>query len=380
MVAASTKRLAVAALCAAGLVAQAQAVPFLDETDDFLPSYTGPKDADLDVVQADAVIDREAQTITFSGTLRGAIDTHSPKLYVFGIDRGAGTAGRDLVFQGPLGGEPKIGAGVRWDAAVALTAGGQALFFDALHPGLVPLPDVAVAIRGNQISASVPLALFPSQGLRPEQYTYNLWPRSELSLANTVVPDFAPDNGDAPVSIAGKRFEFDLVPSSKAVGAGCLAGASAAVRVRSEGAVEVMNIEVQGLPPKTEFEVFVTQVPNAPFGLAWYQGAIETNAAGRGHQSFVGRFNDETFIVAPGVAPAPQLHHNAFPDAQANPATGPVHAFHVGLWFNSPDDARKANCPADVTPFNGEHAAGIQALSSRNFVDAQGPLVNIKER
>jgi len=379
---ASTKRLALAALCAAGLIAQAQAVPFLDEADDFLPSYTGPKDADLDVVQADTVIDRAAQTITFSGTVRGAIDTHSQKLYVFGVDRGAGTAGRDLVFQGPLGGEPKIGAGVRWDAAVALTAGGQALFFDALHPGLVPLPDVAVAIRGNQISASVPLALFPSQGLRPEQYTYNLWPRSELSLANTVVPDFAPDNADAPVSIAGRRFEFDLVRSAKAEAAGksCLGGASAAVRVRSEGAVEVMNIEAQGLPPKTEFEVFVTQVPNAPFGLAWYQGAIETNADGRAHQSFVGRFNDETFIVAPGSASAPQLHHDAFPDAQSNPPTGPVHTFHVGLWFNSSADAMRANCPGDVTPFNGEHAAGIQALSSRNFIDAQGPLVNIKER
>jgi hypothetical protein len=370
-------KLLTAALCAAGFAGPAQALPFLDASQDFLPSYTGPKDSDLDVLQADVVIDALAQTITLSGTMKGNIDTRSPKLYVFGIDRGAGAAGGNLVFHGPLGGEPKIGNGVMWDSAIALTAGGQALFFDVLNPGLVPLPNVAVTISGNQISAIVPLALFPSQGFKLKDYTYNVWPRSELSLANTVVSDFAPDNGNAPVSIAGKRAQFALVRSARAANANCLAQASAEVRIRSEGAVEVMDVFVQGLPPRTPFDVFVTQVPNAPFGLAWYQGEIETNQYGRGHQTFIGRFNDESFIVAPGSAPAPQLHHNAFPDAQLNPPTGPVHTFHLGVWFDSPADAVKAGCPGDVTPFNGEHNAGIQALSSRNFVDAQGPLRDV---
>jgi hypothetical protein len=378
--AAGIRRLALlsAALCVAGFAGHAQALPFLDASQDFLPSYTGPKDSDLDVLQADVVIDAQAQTITFSGTMRGNIDTRSPKLYVFGIDRGAGAAGGNLVFHGPLGGEPKIGSGVMWDSAVALTATGQALFFDVLNPGLVPLPSVAVTISGNQISATVPLSLFPSQGFKLKEYTYNVWPRSELSLANAVVSDFAPDNGNAPVSIAGKRARFDLARSAKATSAGCLALASAEVRIRSEGAVEVMDVSVQGLPPKTSFDVFVTQVPNAPFGLAWYQGEIETNEHGRGQQIFVGRFNEESFVVAPGSASAPQLHHNAFPDAQLNPPTGPVHTFHLGVWFDSPADAVKAGCPADVTPFNGGHNAGIQALSSRNFVDAQGPLSTVK--
>ena len=367
-----------AALCAAGLAGQVQALPFLDASNDFLPSYTGAKDADLDVLQADVVIDPQAQTITFSATMRGSIDTRSTKLYVFGIDRGAGAAGGNLVFHGPLGGEPRIGNGVLWDSALALTATGQALFFDVLNPGLVPLPDVAVTISGNQIAATVPLALFASQGFKLKEYTYNVWPRSELSLANTVVSDFAPDSSNAPVSIAGKRYRFDLVRSAKAAGANCLAQASAEVRIRSEGAVEVMDVAVQGLPARTEFEVFAIQVPNAPFGLAWYQGAVETNQHGRGNQTFIGRFNEETFIVAPGSAAAPQVHHNAFPDAQLNPPTGPVHTFHLGLWFNSPADAVKAGCPGDVTPFNGEHNAGIQALSSRNVVDTQGPLSNVK--
>jgi len=266
-----------------------------------------------------------------------------------------------------------------WDSAIVLTAAGQALFFDVLNPGLVPLPNVAVTISGNQISATAPLSLFPSQGFKLKDYTYNVWPRSELSLANTVVSDFAPDNGNASVSIAGKRVQFALVRSAKAASANCLAQASAEVRIRAEGAVDVMDVSVQGLPPRTEFNVFVTQVPNAPFGLAWYQGSVETNEMGRGRQTFIGRFNEETFVVAPGAVPAPQLHHNAFPDAQLNPSTGPVHTFHLGIWFDSPADAVKAGCPGDVTPFNGEHDAGIQVLSSRNFVDAQGPLRDVRQ-
>ena len=375
---ARTLRLLAAALCAAGLAGHAQALPVIDASNDFLPSYTGYKDDDLDVLQADVVIDPHAQTITFSATLKGNIDTRSPKLYAFGVDRGRGAVGRDLEFQGPLGGEPKIGSGVLFDAVAVLTANGKALFFDAFNPGFVPVPGVPVSVTGNQITATMPLALFASQGFKLKEYTYNMWPRSEVSLANTVVPDFAPDNSNAPVSIAGKRAKFELVRSAKAAGANCLAEARAEVRIRSEGTVEVMEVLVQGLPPKTNFDVFVIQVPNAPFGLSWYQGDLETNQHGRGHQTFIGRFNEETFIVAPGSAAAPVVHHNAFPDAQINPPTGPVHTFHLGVWFNSPADAVKAGCPGDVTPFNGEHNAGIQALSSRNFLDAQGPLLNVK--
>ena len=41
-------KLITAALLAAGFSARTQALPFLDASDDFLPSYTGAKDADLD--------------------------------------------------------------------------------------------------------------------------------------------------------------------------------------------------------------------------------------------------------------------------------------------------------------------------------------------
>ena len=178
--------------------------------------------------------------------------------------------------------------------------------------------------------------------------------------------------------LKGKGAHFDMVRSAKATGAGCLAYAKADVSIRSIGPVEVMDVAAEGLPPDTLFQFFVIQVPNAPFGMAWYQGDLESNRHGKAHGHFVGRFNDETFITAPGSAPAPQVHSNAFPDAQTNPPTGPVHMFHLGVWFALPADAVKAGCPGDVTPFSGEHNAGIQALSTKNFPDAQGPLLQVK--
>jgi hypothetical protein len=175
------------------------------------------------------------------------------------------------------------------------------------------------------------------------------------------------------------RTSFDMVRSAVAVGAGCLAGAEADVTIRSKGPVEVMKVRAEGLPANTEFDLFVIQVPNAPFGVSWYQGDLDTNSSGRARGTFVGRFSIETFAVATGVAPAPVVHDTPpFPDASQNPAFAPVHTFHLGLWFNSPADAANAGCPATETPFNGDHTAGIQALSTRNFPDNAGPLQRIR--
>jgi len=180
------------------------------------------------------------------------------------------------------------------------------------------------------------------------------------------------------VSAHEKAQEFYMVRAAKPVASGCLPNASATVRIKPKGPVEVMDVFVEGLPANTDFDFFVIQKPGAPFGLAWYQGDIETNEHGRGFGRFIGRFNEETFIVATGSVPAPIVHNNAFPDASTNPVTNPVHTFHLGLWFNSPDDAVNAGCPADVTPFNGEHNAGIQVLNTSNFADLTGPLFFVK--
>jgi hypothetical protein len=163
---------------------------------------------------------------------------------------------------------------------------------------------------------------------------------------------------------------FNMVPSAAALT--CVPGASADVRIKSLGPVEDMLVQVSGLPPNTDFDFFVIQLPTAPFGLSWYQGDIETNAAGIGSQHFLGRFNIETFIVAPGSGAAPVVHPGK--DAATNPATAPVHTYHLGLWFNSPADAVAAGCPGATTPFNGDHTAGVQVLNTSNFPNDQGPL------
>jgi len=178
---------------------------------------------------------------------------------------------------------------------------------------------------------------------------------------------------------ADDDFKFDMVRSpALAAFPACVPDAHATVRVEPRGAVEEMLVRVEGLPPKTEFDFFVIQVPNGPFGMAWYQGDIETNEHGVGHGRFIGRFNEETFIVAPGSVAAPSVHNNAFPDATLNPTTGPIHTFHLGLWFNSPEDAVKAGCSGNVTPFNGTHNAGVQVLNTSGFANTAGPLFKVK--
>ena len=178
---------------------------------------------------------------------------------------------------------------------------------------------------------------------------------------------------------------FDMVVSKGATT--CLPDATARVGVVTNGTFEDMFIHATGLPPGTDFDFFVIQVPNAPFGLSWYQGDVETDGRGEAFQLFRGRFSVETFIIAPGVAPAPHVFNNPpFPDASQNPETfgpdgktpGPVQTYHLGLWFNSPADAQKAGCAATVTPFNGEHNAGIQVLNTSNYPDTQGPLFKLQ--
>ena len=159
----------------------------------------------------------------------------------------------------------------------------------------------------------------------------------------------------------------------------CLPKATATVKIRQAGPVEIMDVVVQGLPANTEFDFFVLQVPKAPFGVAWYQGDIVTNKNGRGHQQFVGRFNIETFSFAQGSAAAPVvINDGPFPDSSLNPPFNPIQMYHLGLWFGSPETASAAGCPATVTAFNGDHNAGLQVLNTSNFADDHGPLRDIK--
>ncbi len=180
----------------------------------------------------------------------------------------------------------------------------------------------------------------------------------------------------SPQAQAGGTTVFQMTVSAGAKT--CLPNATATVTDHSFGDFENLEVVVNDLPPSTGFDLFVLQVPTAPFGAAWYVGDITTGGGGGGVGNFTGRFSSETFIFSPGVAPTV----NEFPDppavvpeATTGITTNPIQMYHLGLWFNSAADAAKAGCPATATAFNGEHNAGIQVLNTAKFSNTAGPLI-----
>jgi hypothetical protein len=168
---------------------------------------------------------------------------------------------------------------------------------------------------------------------------------------------------------------FNMVRSQAAVDNECLKGAKANVDINTLGGLQNMDVTLNNAPKNTEFELFVTQQPNSPFGVSWYQADFETNNQGHGEVSARGIFGEELFVFAPGSVKAPQVDEF---DAKKNPAFDPVHTLHLGLWFGDPKDAKDAGCSGKVTEFDGDHEAGIQAFSTDNFPDLHGPLGKIK--
>src|SRR5213083_890168 len=158
---------------------------------------------------------------------------------------------------------------------------------------------------------------------------------------------------------AGDSTTFFMVKSAGAVP--CLdAAAIGRVTISDLGPVQNMHVAVSTLPAHTEFTLFVINPPDAPFVPAWYQGDLKTNAIGKGVLDVTGIFSAETFILNPGV-----------------PAV-PVNLTHLGIWFADPADAVTAGCPGTVTPFDGDHNAGIQVLHTVPAVGPLGPLARIK--
>ena len=62
-------------------------------------------------------------------------------------------------------------------------------------------------------------------------------------------------------------------------------------------------------------------------------------------------------------------------DQTTNPAFGPIHTLHLGLWFNTPAGGSAAGCPGGPTPFNGDHSAGVQVQHANPLKsNGRGPL------
>jgi len=113
--------------------------------------------------------------------------------------------------------------------------------------------------------------------------------------------------------------------------------------------VQNTNLNPDG-SPNTGFK-------NPPgFGLAWYQSDVEVDENGQAFVTVASKFVDEIFGFDPGVA------------------LPPTHAFHAGIWFDSPSDA--ATCGfSGTTPFNGSQNAGPNAMITvPNASTHLGPL------
>jgi hypothetical protein len=121
-------------------------------------------------------------------------------------------------------------------------------------------------------------------------------------------------------------------------------------------------VQAKGLAPDADYTIFILQVPSSPFMMAWYQGDLHPGAGGTAAHQFFGIFSIETHVLAPGSVPAPQTDPGV--DAETNPATPPVHMYHLGIGSRIPATPRRPDAPAPsrrstatTSPFDDDHVA-----------------------
>ena len=159
-------------------------------------------------------------------------------------------------------------------------------------------------------------------------------------------------------SSSAQEVHLDLTPSSATL-AGCMPNAKVRVEVSLETArlgFDSFQVDASGLPPKTDFTVFLLEKAGAPFGAAQYIGDITSDAHGHARNEF-------HLIV-----------QEAFASTLVNGQRVRVDLNQVGMWFADPkadDFCLGPNSP--VTPFDGDNEAGVQAFNSANTTALPAP-------
>jgi MYXO-CTERM domain-containing protein len=174
-----------AALALMGLPLASHALDGItDPKGDFLATFGGTSaETDLDVLAATVLYNAGTDTFTLKATLDGNVGSTATGLYVWGVNRGAGTAG----FSTSLGLN-----GVRFDRVILLNPNGTGTV-----AGAGALPAGSVVVSGHTITATVSGALLPSTGFTNKlDYTFNLWPRDTAFAGVTAISDFAPNNAN----------------------------------------------------------------------------------------------------------------------------------------------------------------------------------------
>jgi PEP-CTERM motif len=175
-------RLALAtALAATPLLGQAFS-GITDTAGDLLATFAGAATStDLDVLSATVFYDVGADKFLLTSTQAGAVGSTANGIYVWGVNRGAGTAG--FAANGI--------SGVRFDRVVILRPDGSGTV-----AGVGNLPAGSVTVSGNTISAIVSGSMLVSTGFNKIDYTFNLWPRDATFAGFVAISDFAPDNAN----------------------------------------------------------------------------------------------------------------------------------------------------------------------------------------
>lgn len=154
-----------------------------DPKGDFLATFAGSAaSTDLDVLSASVFYNPATDVFTLTATMDGLVGSTTSGLYVWGVNRGAGTAGF-----------ASIGAtGVRFDRVIILRPDGTGTVQSA-----GALPGGSVLISGKTITATVSGSLLPSTGFTNKlDYTFNLWPRDGAFSGTAAISDFAPNNAN----------------------------------------------------------------------------------------------------------------------------------------------------------------------------------------
>jgi PEP-CTERM motif len=179
------------AIAAALAAASAHATTISDSVGDFLPTFVGPHDADLDITSF--TVDLVGSNFIVSATVNGLIGSTPNSEFVFGVNTGGAFAPFSPIETGVLFNSVAV-------LANKVTAGGSGFVADGLFqsggPTVTGLSEVIGA--GDTLSAVIPVADLPSTGLTPGHYGFSLWTRLDTPKAGqspiSPLADFAPDN------------------------------------------------------------------------------------------------------------------------------------------------------------------------------------------
>jgi len=153
---------------------------------------------------------------------------------------------------------------------------------------------------------------------------------------------------------------------------------SAKVTVVRGSLNDTLHLKVEHVKPGLAFDLFTVQRTNLladgtvdpafkNFGLAWYQSDVEVGHRGQAEVQIKTILLDQIF----GFDADPQPG-----SATGAPLVAPTHTFHVGFWFDNPQDAAACGFdPTKRTPFNGDQNAGpLAMISVPDGTTGLGPL------